>query len=286
LVIKVGRPSKKSLTSFDEVYKERTRLKYFYTRIHKDWRQQFKLYVEVKGNPEKIKCLDINKYVNTTNDSILRKDTLINLFSPTKNKKPYDAIEKIRHGHGLLVCPSCGQVTVPNTVDHYLPKKHFPELSTLLLNLTPMCSQCQSEKGDGYLNEDGKKKFIHPYFDQVNKPLYKIKFNPPYERPRFEIKFEEMEPDLARLIRDHLQGLGFEHRYPKFLKTKYLHLLKTAEKYRLRKKENRLVEVFDDRKDAAEDKGYNCWEAVFYRSVLADEELVEYLIQGELPGYL
>lgn len=286
MVVRIDKPDKDTLISFDEVFKERTRFKRFYRAIKKDWRLQVQSYITEEGSPENIDGLNLKKYLDNPKEVEAREKSLIGLYSAKKDKKPYEDIKRIRSEHKLLVCPSCGQVTIPNTVDHYLPKSHFPELAIVLVNLTPMCSQCQDEKGNEYLNEFGQKKFIHPYYDDVNIPLFSFKFHPPYNSAKFEVKVETLDNNLKRLVIDHMKGLGLEHRLPSFLKTKYLHLLKTAKKYRDRGKENRLIEVFDDRKDDAEDKAFNSWEAVFYRSVLLDDELQSYLIEGELPEKL
>ena len=42
-------------------------------------------------------------------------------------------------------CPLCGIGTV-NTLDHYLPKTHFPVFSVTPNNLVPACTWCQGTK--------------------------------------------------------------------------------------------------------------------------------------------
>ncbi|WP_236223069.1 hypothetical protein [Pseudomonas asiatica] len=61
-------------------------------------------------------------------------------------------------------CPLCG-IGEPITLDHYLPKEEFPEFSIFSKNLIPVCSPCNSSyKGVKWI-ENGKRLFIHTYFD-------------------------------------------------------------------------------------------------------------------------
>jgi len=63
-----------------------------------------------------------------------------------------------------LFCPYCG-VQSSNTLDHYLPKKHYPMYSIDPVNLLPCCSDCNSKKSE-HKQLEGKETF-HPYFDTL-----------------------------------------------------------------------------------------------------------------------
>jgi 5-methylcytosine-specific restriction endonuclease McrA len=60
-------------------------------------------------------------------------------------------------------CPLCGDRDV-KTLDHYLPKTYFPELSVFPANLIPSCSDCNKIKGTNYATAHEQQTF-HPYFD-------------------------------------------------------------------------------------------------------------------------
>jgi hypothetical protein len=62
--------------------------------------------------------------------------------------------------------------------------------------------------------------------------------------------------------------------------------LKTANKLRRGEQESQLVLVLESFLALAEENSVNCWEAVFYRSVLGAEELINHLREGELPENL
>ncbi|TOH00168.1 hypothetical protein CGI90_25720 [Vibrio parahaemolyticus] len=62
-------------------------------------------------------------------------------------------------------CPLCSQRTV-STLDHHLPKAHYPTLVVSPLNLIPACQDCNKTKSEGiprYAHEET----LHPYYDDV-----------------------------------------------------------------------------------------------------------------------
>ena len=67
-------------------------------------------------------------------------------------------------------CPLCGIGTV-NTLDHYLPKSHFPVYSVTPNNLVPVCKWCQGEKSEYYSTTEGGQ-LLHPYFDDVDDEVW------------------------------------------------------------------------------------------------------------------
>lgn len=63
-------------------------------------------------------------------------------------------------------CPLCGQ-RIASTLDHYLPKAHFPVLSVVPVNLVPACSDCNKKKFDD-IPATEEERILHPYFDNVD----------------------------------------------------------------------------------------------------------------------
>jgi 5-methylcytosine-specific restriction endonuclease McrA len=60
-------------------------------------------------------------------------------------------------------CPFCG-LGHASTLDHYLPKTKYPQLSVLPLNLVPCCKDCNTGKStkNALVVEE---QCLHPYFD-------------------------------------------------------------------------------------------------------------------------
>lgn len=67
-------------------------------------------------------------------------------------------------------CPLCGQRVV-STLDHYLPKAHFPSLAIAPLNLVPSCKDCNKVKMDK-IPQNGEEETLHPYFDNVDSDVW------------------------------------------------------------------------------------------------------------------
>ncbi len=130
--------------------------------------QQELLYEEIAKNR------GLYQFQSKVDDNSALKVALLNLYknqlsktNSYKHKKYYNEIVKIaKNGK----CPYCsiGYVFPGNaTLDHFLPKSKFPELSVSLINLVPCCMDCNKHKGEIF-NEDEKQQFIQPYFDNIN----------------------------------------------------------------------------------------------------------------------
>lgn len=64
-------------------------------------------------------------------------------------------------------CPFCG-ISESSTLDHYLPKEHYPEFSIFPNNLVPSCAVCNTRKRDRILNEGTNvRMFLHPCYDVI-----------------------------------------------------------------------------------------------------------------------
>jgi len=97
----------------------------------------------------------------------IKKSELINLYEYYMLKREpgrslYDAIKVSAHD----VCPLCGLSTEIKTLDHYLPKSHYPQLSVLPYNLVPACRDCNTDKGNPIIT-DPAQQHIHPYYDHA-----------------------------------------------------------------------------------------------------------------------
>lgn len=286
MVSKVRVPGECSIEILQGIIDERHRYVDFYRRIRGDLIRQAEIFIESNGNPLMISPLDLKNYTDSEEEAKQRKKSLIGLYSPDNDKLPYQQLEAMRKYNGLVVCPSCGEPGRPRTLDHYLPKDVFPELSALLLNLTPMCDWCQGEKLTEYVTKDGRKRYIHPYFDDVDRPLFSLKLMPPYATPSIEIIiYEDIPEDLARLVWLHLEGVGFLARFKEYFRTRYISLLRKAKVCRLEDSNNlrRCLELF---LEMEVEKSVNSWDAVLYRSILEDSELLNYLENGHLPDNL
>ncbi len=64
-------------------------------------------------------------------------------------------------------CPFCG-ISESSTLDHYLPKEHYPEFSIFPKNLVPSCAVCNTRKRDRILDVGTNvRMFLHPCYDPI-----------------------------------------------------------------------------------------------------------------------
>lgn len=109
--------------------------------------------------------------------TIEAKDNVANAVSVDEMKKVYTGrmSKKLAPGriyydrimalpeHGR--CPLCSQRVV-STLDHHLPKAHFPSLAVSPLNLIPSCQDCNKTKSEK-IPRNSEQETLHPYYDDV-----------------------------------------------------------------------------------------------------------------------
>lgn len=76
-------------------------------------------------------------------------------------RKVYDAILNSAKDR----CPFCG-IGTPKNLDHFLPKKQFPQFSVLPINLIPACRDCNLECKKSVYATSEDKQLLHPYLDK------------------------------------------------------------------------------------------------------------------------
>jgi 5-methylcytosine-specific restriction endonuclease McrA len=67
-------------------------------------------------------------------------------------------------------CPLCMQRFVA-TLDHHLPKAHFPSLAVAPLNLIPACSDCNKAKLNA-IPTTAEAIPLHPYYDELGDDIW------------------------------------------------------------------------------------------------------------------
>ena len=166
----------------------------------------------------------------------------------------------------LGICPLCG-VRPANTLDHYLPKKAFPEFSVFPKNLVPACDTCNKTKSDD-VPADKNSQTLHPYFENFDdkiwlhaslKRTYPVTFS--FRARRVS---DWTRSDFAR-VQNHIEVFGLNKLYSLYASQELLdisHLLKTL----LESNGSDAVRVFlkeayDSRKSARK----NSWQTALYR---------------------
>jgi hypothetical protein len=250
----------------------------YFNGISAEWRSRIETYIAEHGNPESVPKWPAIHGHRT------RFHTLYN--TPQEHNSHYPVLKDLRD-RKFQFCPSCGEEGSPSTIDHYLPKEDYPHFSVTPANLTPMCDACQTAKGQETVDEDGHRIFLHPYFDEfLTAQVVRLTIGRPFNAPEdFALEpVDGLDPDLAALVRRHIRGLHMEERYGAFFRDEYMRLLRLSQEAR------------ELGLDIAEDiptflrlyrkKAVNLWPHIFYTAVQADDELIEYLRNGDLPENL
>lgn len=120
-----------------------------------------------KGTTKKLHTIPPNESANNKITlGAVTKQELKDIYSThmVKSGKParliYDQLLS-RASHNI--CPLCG-IGQASTLDHYLPKSKYPQLSVLPLNLVPSCKDCNTGKNNTVATS-AEAQNLHPYFD-------------------------------------------------------------------------------------------------------------------------
>lgn len=263
----------------ERIVEERQRGKHqaYFLRVKDAWRMRVIKYIEFGGNSE---FIDI---WGEMNDPSLHGRFKNLYLSPGAQSVQKPLLEKLRNRE-LDYCPSCGEDGTPNTLDHYLPKDIFPEFSITLVNLFPMCDICQGAKGVKIKDDEGKRLFIHPYFDNfIEQQVLILDIREPFNAPTsIELyPHPDVDREFQELISRHITELEIPARFYRYFKSNYLRLLRLVG--RMRHKGLDVREQLMSFRDMALEKSVNSWSHIFYDSVLRNEKLMEYLSNEVLP---
>jgi hypothetical protein len=111
-------------------------------------------------------------------------------------------------------CPLCGHRTA-TTLDHHLPKAHYPLLSVTPNNLVPACIDCNKAKDD-IMPFNRESVTIHPYFDNIEHDLWlkaKVIEGKPVVVSFFVEKPEVWDSILFKRVKKHFSILDLNSLY-------------------------------------------------------------------------
>ena len=130
---------------------------------HRDvWRDSYDAYHDRSGDPNILTPSPFPVEIKTEQRA---------LYDKRRSRPPLSDIRSM----AVPSCPMCGSLGT-GTLDHYLPRKEFPEFAIMSANLVPACSYCNSfAKRTTYKGSNGER-FAHPYFDSwLNQPVWQVR---------------------------------------------------------------------------------------------------------------
>ncbi|GAB2730598.1 hypothetical protein GCM10027195_42890 [Comamonas sediminis] len=249
----------------------------YFAALEGEWRQRVQQYLNSSGAPPSVTLWPAIEP---------RKTSFLTLYlSPTKTSVQGQMLQDMRQ-HELPICPACGELGRPNTLDHYLPKDVYPHFCVTPVNLFPMCDACQLAKGTKVGDARFPRFFIHPYFDVfVAERVVYLKIEAPFEAPAFSLEIaDHLEQADAGLVRKHIRELAIHLRYATYFRNQYRRLLRLTSA--MRNSGQDIRQTLETFRVGAAEPSLNAWEHVFYASVLENDDLIDYLCTAQLPSLL
>ncbi|WP_447902988.1 hypothetical protein [Pseudomonas serbica] len=277
MVMRLARPQHCCITLVENVVQERqggVNAGYF-NGIEVEWKARTQVYLDNGGSPEHVPLWPA---ISTE-----KKKSFKTLYTHPKEGSSQGVVLKDLNDHELNLCPACGEFGKPNTLDHYLPKGKYPHFSITPVNLFPMCDSCQKEKLEKTNTLQEARLFLHPYFDDfVERQIIHVVIEPPYDTPTFRLELSDwLIGEQRSVVQAHVRELAIERRFATFFKAESIRILKHAAKIRNGKMTiEQSVELF---RSLHEDPSLNSWQHLYYRAVLENPEMLEYLATGDLP---
>lgn len=249
----------------------------FFAGIAAEWCQRVQQYIDAAGAPPAVTRWDAVAH---------RKTSFLNLYAAPSEDSAHGRVLRVMRRHDLSVCPACGELGRPNTLDHYLPKDHYPHLCITPVNLFPMCDACQMAKGTKVGDAASPRFFIHPYFDTfVAEQVLHLTIDPPFDAPGFALQIVDgLEAGHEELVRRHVRELEIERRYAGYFKNQHRRLLRLVGA--MRNSGQDVLQTLSAFTESATVPSVNAWDYVFYAAVIGNGELIDYLENQDLPGYL
>jgi hypothetical protein len=156
----------------------------------------YQQYIDEEGNALNINPAGVSSELQTG----LKKN-----YSSPPNSLQY--IKQIR-ASSPRVCPMCGSLKT-TSLDHVLPKEHYPEFSIFSKNLVPACD-CNTKRKTDTRNLATGARVLHPYFDAaLSHRQLSCLIRPRPDFPYVEIKIGYVNPadPLITSLKFHVQKI-------------------------------------------------------------------------------
>lgn len=204
------------------------------------------------------------------------KKHFIDLYNyPTSRLK--ELLISKRREHALTSCPYCGNPTIPDTLDHFIPKDKLAEYSIYPNNLVPQCRSCAPIKSNKYFSHaNDLVMFAHPFYSRLlDNVIIEIISSLDEGKVNFQVKFSTRTDNVQeqRAIILHIISLKVKERI-------LVYCDKEIKKWiRKLKNTNFNIEQVLHARYSEHDlhEARSNWEFVLYRSLLENDSVMQYL---------
>lgn len=164
-------------------------------------------------------------------------------------------------------CPLCMQRFVA-TLDHHLPKAHYPALAVAPLNLIPACSDCNKAKRDA-VPANAEVVPLHPYYDNLGEDIWLtatvIELRP--TALRFQVRRSGAWDDtLYARVNNHFRSLGLAALFASEAAEELLHIRHQLQILRDADPEDGVRMEMERRAESCAAARNNGWRSAAYRA--------------------
>lgn len=202
-------------------------------------------------------------------------------------RKSSGELRRMRTKKGLKSCPVCGS-PVTGGLDHYLPRKIYPEFSVMRANLIPACTHCNTGVKGQTVHGGKPRRFIHPYFDDwAEQAIWYVEIVPPFKAAKFVPRpLPGLDAPRDEIVAFHLQNvLGTQ--FHMSMATEWSSI---PTQIKLRDVELSIpsvaIQVALELRVALASKGTNSWQAALFRGIQRDPKAIEYLCEAAIATLL
>lgn len=198
----------------------------YFEGIREEWVHRVQNYNSHQGSPE-----FVLRWVGLPGN---RKNSFLNLYLAPGVESAQGRMLRSLRDHRLTLCPSCGEMGKPNTLDHYLPKGKYPHFCVTPANLFPMCDSCQKEKLEKTGSVAEPRFFLHPYFDVfIAEQVLTVSIEPPFSAPTFRLTVaDNLEPENRAIVESHVRELAIEQRFAHYFREENMRMLRLVSSLR------------------------------------------------------
>jgi len=177
----------------------------------------------------------------------------------------YDKLMSLpEHGR----CPLCSQRVV-STLDHHLPKAHYPSLAVSPLNLIPACQDCNKTKSED-IPANSEQETLHPYYDDVEN-IYWVKAKLTEKIPVVVVFYVDPPDDcnevLAARLKHHFKTFELATLYSSHAAEELASIEFIAKRIFEKSGSDELRQFLRDAADSRKLVSKNSWQTAFYTSL-------------------
>lgn len=178
----------------------------------------------------------------------------------------------------LNTCQNC-TINSINSFDHFLPKSDFPEFSMNPLNLFPSCTECNSQKGRNWKDQNGNRRFLNLYLDALPQEQYlfvDFDFTPNSVTCNFRLEQHGINDELFDRITSHYEDLNLLKRFRLESDKVITEMINSIQASRTTLENHQIAQIIKDTE--ARNKitfGFNHWKSILKETIVDHNDLFD-----------